>query len=49
MGLFDKLKSLISKKEKIKEDVKKEYNLEEVAEISNDMIEEIEQFDDIED
>ena len=42
MGLFDKLKSLISKKEKIKEEVKKEYNVEEVSEISEDMLEEIE-------
>jgi fused signal recognition particle receptor len=48
MGLFDKLKSLISKKEKIKEEVKKEYNVEDVSEISEDMIEEIEEFDDIE-
>ena len=48
MGLFDKLKSLISKKEKIKEEVKKEYNVEEVSEISEDMLEEIEEFDDIE-
>ena len=32
MGLFDKLKNLISKKEKIKEEVKKEYNVEEVSE-----------------
>ena len=48
MGLFDKLKNLISKKEKIKEEVKKEYNVEEVSEISKNMIEEIEEFDDIE-
>ena len=48
MGLFDKLKSLISKKEKIKEEVKKEYNVQEVSEISDDMLEEIEEFDDIE-
>jgi len=40
MGLFDKLKSLISKKEKIKEEVKQEYNVEEISEISDDMIEE---------
>ena len=45
MGLFDKLKSLISKKEKIKEEVKKEYNVEEVSEISEDMLEEIEEFE----
>ena len=43
MGLFDKLKSLISKKEKIKEEVKKEYNVEEVSEISEDMIEAVEE------
>ena len=43
MGLFDKLKSLISKKEKVKEEVKKEYNVEEVSEISEDMIEETEE------
>ena len=43
MGLFDKLKSLISKKEKIKEEVKKEYNVEEVSEISEDMIEDVEE------
>ena len=44
MGLFDKLKSLISKKEKVKEEVKKEYNVEEVSEISEDMIEETEEY-----
>ena len=48
MGLFDKLKNLISKKEKIKEEVKQEYNVEEISEISEDMINEIEDFDDIE-
>ena len=48
MGLFDKLKNLISKKEKIKEEVKQEYNVEEVSEISEDMINEIEEFDEIE-
>ena len=31
MGLFDKLKSLISRKEKVKEEVKKEYNVEDVS------------------
>ena len=39
MGLFDKLKSLISRKEKVKEEVKKEYNVDEVSEISEEMIE----------
>jgi hypothetical protein len=48
MGLFDKLKNLISKKEKIKEEVKQEYNVEEISEIYEDMINEIEDFDDIE-
>ena len=48
MGLFDKLKSLISKKEKIKEEVKEEYKVEDVSEISNEMIEEIEEINDIE-
>ena len=43
MGLFDKLKNLISKKEKIKEEVKKEYNVEEVSEISEEMIEDVEE------
>ena len=48
MGLFDKLKNLISKKEKIKEEVKEEYNVEDVSEISEEMIEEIEEVNDIE-
>ena len=43
MGLFDKLKSLISRKEKVKEEVKKEYNVEEVSEISEEMIDDIEE------
>ena len=48
MGLFDKLKSLISKKEKIKEEVKEEYNVSEVSDISEEMLEEIEEVDEIE-
>lgn len=48
MGLFDKLKNLISKKEKIKEEVKEEYNVSEVSDISEKMIEEIEEVDEIE-
>ena len=47
MGLFDKLKNIISKKEKIKEEVKEEYNVNEVSEISGDVISETEEFDDI--
>ena len=48
MGLFDKLKSLISKKEKIKEEVKEEYNVSEVSDISEEILEEIEEVDEIE-
>lgn len=48
MGLFDKLKNLISKKEKIKEEVKEEYNVEDVSEISEEMIEEIEEVNEVE-
>lgn len=36
MGLFDKLKSLISKKEQLKEEVKEEFNVDEVSEIDID-------------
>ena len=43
MGLFDKLKSIISKKEKVKEEVKEEYNVSEVSDISTEMIEEKEE------
>ncbi len=48
MGLFDKLKNLISKKEKIKEEVKEEYNVSEVSDISEKRLEEIEEVDEIE-
>ena len=48
MGLFDKLKNLISKKEKIKEEVKEEYKVEDVSEISEEMIEEIEELNELE-
>lgn len=40
MGLFSKLKSLISKKEKIVEEVKEEYNVDDISEIEQSSIEE---------
>ena len=43
MGLFDKLKSIISKKEKVVEEVKEEYEVEEVSEIEEEAIEEAEE------
>ena len=52
MGLFDKLKSIISKKEKQVEEIKEEYNVSDVSEISDEMINDIdvddEQIEDIE-
>lgn len=42
MGLFDKLKSIISKKEKVVEEVKDEYEVESVDEIEVDDTEEVE-------
>lgn len=45
MGLFDKLKSIISKKEKQVEEIKEEYNVSDVSEISDEMINDIEDID----
>ena len=42
MGLFDKLKSIISKKKDIVEEVKEEYDVEEVNEIEDTIPEEVE-------
>ena len=42
MGLFDKLKSIISKKEKIVEEVKEEYDVEDVNTIEN--VDEVEDY-----
>ncbi len=50
MGLFDKLKKIISKKEKVVEEVKAEYQVEDLddVETSNDDVDEIqEEFDEI--
>ena len=49
MGLFDKLKNLINKKEKIKEEIKEEYNVNEISEITDEQVLEIEKMNEIED